>query len=60
MHDLGAAGTKTDMDLRPNYTLDWLPTTGQAVKIRVRLHYLYKGEDFGQWSDWQSWTLASV
>lgn len=58
--DLGADGLKTDIDLRPNYTIDWLPTAGTAVNIRVRLRYIYKGEDFGQWSGWHRWTLANV
>jgi hypothetical protein len=51
--DLGAAGIKTDMDLRPNYTLNWLPPTGTSAVIKVRLRYLYKGEEFGNWSPWQ-------
>ena len=58
--DLGTAGMQNDMDLRPNYTLNWLPPAGTAVKIKVRLCYIYKGEDFGNWSDWKTWTLASV
>lgn len=58
--DLGTAGIKTDMDLRPNYTLNWLPATGQTAVIRVRLLYLYKGEEYGNWSDWQQWTLTGV
>ncbi|MEO6787535.1 MAG: hypothetical protein ABI318_15500 [Chthoniobacteraceae bacterium] len=57
---LGAAGMRTDMDLRPNYTLDWLPPAGQSAIIRVRARYIYKGEDFGQWSAWQDWTLTGV
>ena len=58
--DLGTAGMKTDVDIRPNYTLAWLPPTGTAVSIKVRLAYLYKGEEFGLWSDWKSWTLSHV
>lgn len=58
--DLGAAGIKSDIDLRPNYTLNWLPAAGQSVIIKVRLRYLFKGEDFGTWSDWQQWTLTGV
>ena len=58
--DLGAAGMKTDMDLRPNYTLNWLPPTGQSAIIKVRLRYLYKGEDFGNWSPWVTYTLTGV
>lgn len=56
--DRGTAGLFTDLDLRPNYTLNWLPTTGQATVIKVRLRYIYKGEDFGNWSEWQTWTLT--
>ena len=58
--DLGAAGTKADISLRPNYTLNWLPPAGTSVIIKVRLLYIYKGEDFGNWSPWQSWTLTGV
>jgi len=58
--DLGAAGTKSDIDLRPNYTLNWLPPIGTSAIIKVRLLYIYKGEDFGSWSPWQSWTLTGV
>ena len=56
--DRGTAGLLSDMDLRPDYTLNWLPPAGQSAVIRVRLRYLYKGEDFGNWSDWQQWTLT--
>lgn len=56
--DLGTAGTQSDIDLRPNYTLNWLPAAGQSAVIKVRLRYLLKGEDFGNWSDWQQWTLT--
>lgn len=56
--DLGAAGTKADIDLRPDYTLNWLPPAGQSTVIRVRLRYIFKGEDFGTWSDWRQWTLT--
>ncbi len=58
--DLGAAGLKPDLDLRPNYTLNWLPAPGTSAIIKVRLHYIYKGEDFGNWSPWQTWTLMGV
>lgn len=58
--DLGAAGTQTDIDLRPHYTLNWLPTPGQSAVIKVRLRYLYKGEEFGNWSEWQTWTLTGA
>ena len=56
--DLGAAGMQNDMDLRPNYTLNWLPAAGQSAVIKVRLRFLYKGEEFGNWSEWQQWTLT--
>ncbi len=58
--DLGTAPTQTDIDLRPNYTLNWLPAAGQSAVIKVRLRYIYKGEDFGNWSDWQQWTLTGA
>ena len=58
--DLGTAGTRADVDLRPNYTLNWLPATGASAIIKVRLRFIYKGEDFGNWSAWQSWTLTGV
>ncbi len=58
--DLGAAGLKSDMDLRPNYTLNWLPPAGQAVVIKVRARYLYKGEEFGNWSEWMTYTLTGA
>jgi hypothetical protein len=56
--DLGPAGMRSDVDTRPNYTLNWLPAVGQSAIIRTRLRYIYKGDEFGQWSDWQSWTLT--
>ena len=46
------------MDLRPDYTLNWLPAPGTSAVVKVRLRYVYKGEDFGNWSDWQQWTLT--
>jgi len=58
--DRGTAGPFADMDLRPNYTLNWLPAAGTAIIVKVRLKYIYKGEEFGQWSEWQSFTLAAV
>lgn len=58
--DLGTAGIQNEIDLRPNFTLNWLPPAGTAVTIKVRLRYIYRGEDFGNWSDWQTWTLAGV
>ena len=58
--DLGAAGIFRDTDLRPNYTLNWLPPAGQAAMIKVRLRYIYKGEDFGNWSEWAGWTLTGA
>ncbi len=58
--DLGAGGMKTDIDLRPNYTLNWQPAAGTASTVKVLLRYLYKGEEFGQWSDWKSYTLAGA
>ena len=58
--DRGTAGILTDIDLRPNYTLNWLPPAGQSVVIKVRLLYILKGEDFGNWSEWRQWTLTGV
>ncbi len=58
--DLGAAGTREDVDLRPNYTLNWLPAAGTSAIIKVRLMYILKGEDTGTWSDWESWTLTGA
>jgi len=56
--DLGTAGMKSDVDLRPNYTINWLPAAGTSAIIRARLRFIYKGEDFGNWSAWQQWTLT--
>ena len=56
--DLGAAGLRNDVDLRPNYTLNWLPATGTAAIVKVRLRHIYKGEDHGDWSAWESFTLT--
>ena len=58
--DLGAAGMQNDVDLRPNYTLNWLPPAGTSAIIKVRLMYILKGNDTGSWSDWQQWTLTGV
>lgn len=58
--DLGGGVTQNDFDLSPNYTLNWLPATGQVAMIKVRLLYLYKGADFGNWSAWQNWTLTNA
>ena len=58
--DLGTASKQSDTDLRPNYTLNWLPATGQSAIIKVRLMYILKGNDTGNWSDWKSWTLTGV
>jgi hypothetical protein len=58
--DLGAAGIQNDTDLRPNYTLNWLPAAGQSAIIKIRLRYIYKGEEFGNWSPWQQWTLTGA
>ena len=58
--DLGAAGLQNDIDLRPNYTLNWLPAAGTSAIIKVRLLYILKGEDFGTWSPWQQWTLTGA
>jgi hypothetical protein len=49
---------KDDFDLKPNYTLNWLPPAGTAVQIKARIRYIYKGEDFGLWSGWETWTLT--
>ncbi len=51
------AGIKSDVDLRPTYVLNWLPAAGTSTIIKVRLRYLYKGEEFGNWTPWQNWTL---
>lgn len=56
--DLGGGVTQSDMDLRPNYTLNWLPPAGQTALVKTRLRYIHKGEDFGNWSPWQNWTLT--
>ena len=56
--ELGAGVVQNDIDLRPNYILNWLPPTGTSAVIKVRLHYIYKGEEFGNWSAWQNWTLT--
>lgn len=56
--DLGGGVTQSDIDLRPNYTLNWLPAPGQTALIKARLRYIHKGEDFGNWSPWQTWTLT--
>ncbi|MCX6981097.1 MAG: hypothetical protein NTV08_10150 [Verrucomicrobia bacterium] len=50
--DLGTAGTQNDIDLRPNYTLNWLPAAGNSA--------ILKGEEFGTWSPWQQWTLTGA
>lgn len=58
--DLGSAGMRSDFDLSPHYTLNWLPPAGQSAVVRVRLIYLRGDMEFGQWSDWKSFTLAGV
>ena len=55
---LGAVGIQNDMDLRPNYTLNWLPAAGQSAIIKVRLMCILKGNDTRSWSDSQQWTLT--
>jgi len=51
---------QNDIDLRPNFILNWLPPAGTSAIIRVRLMYILKGNDTGNWSDWQQWTLTGV
>lgn len=58
--DRGTAGLLTDTDLRPNYTLNWLPPAGTSAIIKMRMRYIYKGEEFGNWSPWQQWTLTGA
>lgn len=58
--DLGGGIMQSDIDLRPNYTLNWLPPAGQTAVIRVRARYIYKGQDLGNWSDWHSHTLTGA
>jgi len=58
--DVGGGVIKADFDLSPNYTLNWLPAAGLAAVVKVRLIYLYKGNEFGNWSPWQNWTLANA
>ena len=58
--DLGGGVIQNDMDLRPNYTLNWLPPAGTSAIIKVRLMFIYKGDETGNWSDWQQWTLTGV
>lgn len=58
--DRGAAGPFADIDLRPNYTLNWLPAAGTSAIIKVRLRFIHKGEDFGNWSAWEQWTLTGT
>ena len=58
--DLGGGVIQNDIDLRPNYTLNWLPPAGTSAIIKVRLLYILKGEDFGTWSPWQQWTLTGL
>jgi len=58
--DLGTAGKQTDIDLRPNYTLNWLPAAGQSAVIQVRLAFLLKDGTTGTWSDWKQFTLTGA
>ena len=58
--DLGGGVIQNDIDLRPNYTLNWLPPAGASAIIKVRLMYILKGNDTGNWSDWHQWTLTGV
>ena len=58
--DLGTDGRHSDIDLRPNYILDWLPPAGHSAIIKLRARFIYKGEEFGNWSEWQTWTLTGV
>jgi hypothetical protein len=58
--DVGGGVIQNDIDLRPNYTLNWLPPAGTSAIIKVRLMYIFKGNDTGNWSDWQQWTLTGA
>lgn len=58
--DLGGGVIQNDIDLRPNYTLNWLPAGLTSAIIKVRLMYIWKGNDTGNWSDWQQWTLTGA
>lgn len=56
--DLGGGVIQNEVGLRPHYTLNWLPPTGTSAIFKVRLMYILRGNDKGNWSDWEQWTLT--
>ena len=36
------------------------PRRGQSAIIKVRLIYILKDNDTGNWSDWKQWTLTGA
>jgi hypothetical protein len=57
--DLRAAGRQNGIDLRPDCTLNCLPPDTSAI-IKVRLMFIFKGNDTGNWSDWPQRTLTGA